>query len=487
MDTGTVHLGGTKICSSKKCSELARREKIPRIYISCNSGARIGLNEQIKNAYKIKWKNDNIDDGMDYLYLEDSDYHEFKEFVDCEKVVQDDNILWKIRSIESEGVYVLDGSALIASETARAYEETFTLSYVTGRTVGIGSYLIKLGERVIQKHDSPIILTGYRALNNVLGKQLYASNLQIGGPDIMHHNGITHRVVKTDQEGVDEIITWLSYLRVSESPKQNPPTFIPTSSNYKMEKMIESILDYDSFFETMSNWAGSVITGRGKIDGMPIGILATNTNPSKQKVPVDPGEPNSSEYEINYSGSVWYPNSSQKTAQSIEDIKRENIPLLILANWRGFSGGTGDMFNDVLRFGSDIVRALENYTKPVYIYVPPYSQLRGGALVVLSYSINRSNIKLLADPTSSFNVLEPTGLQSIKYREKDVLATMKRHNVEINQENKSAYSKVVLDYIDLHDRPSSSSRYKIIDQELEWKDAREYFIKELNKFYDAID
>lgn len=34
------------------------------------------------------------------------------------------------------GVENLRGSGLIAGETSRAYDETFTLSYVTGRSVG---------------------------------------------------------------------------------------------------------------------------------------------------------------------------------------------------------------------------------------------------------------------------------------------------------------------------------------------------------------
>ena len=40
------------------------------------------------------------------------------------------------------GVENLRGSGTIAGETSRAYEETFTLSYVSGRSVGIGAYLI---------------------------------------------------------------------------------------------------------------------------------------------------------------------------------------------------------------------------------------------------------------------------------------------------------------------------------------------------------
>jgi len=45
---------------------------------------------------------------------------------------------------------------------------------------------------------------------------------------------------------------------------------------------------------------------------------------------------------------VWYPDSAFKTAQAIEDFNRgENLPLMIFANWRGFSGGTRDMFGEV--------------------------------------------------------------------------------------------------------------------------------------------
>ena len=55
------------------------------------------------------------------------------------------------------------GSGLIAGETARAYNEIFTLTLVVGRTVGIGAYLVRLGQRTIQKtRNAPIILTGYQ-------------------------------------------------------------------------------------------------------------------------------------------------------------------------------------------------------------------------------------------------------------------------------------------------------------------------------------
>ena len=42
---------------------------------------------------------------------------------------------------------------------------------------------------------------------------------------------------------------------------------------------------------------------------------------------------------IQQAGQVWFPDSAYKTAQAIEDFNREELPLIIFANWRGFSGG----------------------------------------------------------------------------------------------------------------------------------------------------
>ena len=99
------------------------------------------------------------------------------------------------------GVENLRGSGTIAGETSRAYEETFTLSYVSGRSVGIGAYLNRLGQRVIQMKTGPMILTGFQALNKLLGKAVYTSQDQLGGQQIMVPNGVTHLGVDDDYEG----------------------------------------------------------------------------------------------------------------------------------------------------------------------------------------------------------------------------------------------------------------------------------------------
>lgn len=71
-------------------------------------------------------------------------------------------------------------AGMIAGETSQAYNEIVTISMVTCRAIGIGSYLLRLGQRVIQIDNSHIILTGYAALNKVrfnrVGKSLLVKN-----------------------------------------------------------------------------------------------------------------------------------------------------------------------------------------------------------------------------------------------------------------------------------------------------------------------
>ena len=54
-------------------------------------------------------------------------------------------------------------------------------------------------------------------------------------------------------------------------------------------------------------------------------------------------------------GQVWYPDSAQKTAMAMEEFGLEGLPLFILANWRGFSGGQRDLFDGVLQVGSSLI------------------------------------------------------------------------------------------------------------------------------------
>lgn len=50
-------------------SEMSRKLKIPRIYISVNSGARIGLAEEIKALFNIAWEDPDEPDKVKIYFL----------------------------------------------------------------------------------------------------------------------------------------------------------------------------------------------------------------------------------------------------------------------------------------------------------------------------------------------------------------------------------------------------------------------------------
>ena len=63
------------ICTLQQASALSRDLGLPRVYIAANSGARIGLAEELKHLFKVAWEDkDAPDRGFRYLYLSPADY-----------------------------------------------------------------------------------------------------------------------------------------------------------------------------------------------------------------------------------------------------------------------------------------------------------------------------------------------------------------------------------------------------------------------------
>ena len=104
---------------------------------------------------------------------------------------------------------------------------------------------------------------------------------------------------------------------------------------------------------------------------------------------------------------------------------------MLFANWRGFSGGQKDMFEEVLKFGAYIVDSLRDFRQPVMVYLPPHATLRGGAWVVVDQTINEQFMEMYADDTARGGVLETEGTLDVKFRKKDVIALMHRTDEKI--------------------------------------------------------
>lgn len=525
-------------------SRKAREEGIPRIYLAANSGARIGLADEVRDRLHVHWVEPSTPSkGFKALTVKNKSLVDIAPYVQTGKNIGEDmkEITDIVGAEHGIGVENLMGSGLIAGETSRAYEETFTITYVTARSVGIGAYLVRLGQRVIQKETAaPIILTGYSALNKVLGHEVYISNEQLGGTKVMYPNGISHSVVKDDVDGIEAILNWLSYvprmkgdplpLVESRDPVSRPVLSRPPAGGQPYDprvclikgevdatserrSFLGGLFDKDSWREYLDGWAKTVVVGRARLGGVPAGVIAVETRSVERVTPADPASPETRESVVTQAGQVWYPDSSAKTAQAIKDFDREGLPLFILANWRGFSGGMRDMFDEILKFGSEIVDALRLYKQPVFVYIPPGGELRGGAWVVLDTLINPSKIEMYADPQSRGGVLEPEGTVDVKYRRRQIIKTMHRLDSklrELDQElsggKKSAsllsderkrsiheaiyarevellpiYRNVATAFCDLHDTPGRLLAKNAIRRIVDWRDTRTFFYWRLQR------
>ncbi|KAF6175732.1 hypothetical protein GIB67_022734 [Kingdonia uniflora] len=514
-------------------SNMACEKKLPLIYLAANSGARIGVAEEVKSCFRVGWSDESSPDrGFQYVYLTPEDYKRIKSSVIAHELkLESGETRWVIDTIVGKedglGVENLTGSGAIAGAYSRAYKETFTLTYVTGRTVGIGAYLARLGMRCIQRLDQPIILTGFSALNKLLGREVYSSHMQLGGPKIMGTNGVVHLTVSDDLEGVSAILKWLSYVPpfvggpLPILPPSDPPErlveYVPENScdpraaicgvvgNNK--KWFGGIFDKDSFVETLEGWAKTVVTGRAKLGGIPVGIVAVETQTVVQVIPADPGQLDSHERVVPQAGQVWFPDSASKTSQAILDFNREEIPLFIMANWRGFSGGQRDLFEGILQAGSAIVENLRTYKQPVFVYIPMAGELRGGAWVVVDSKINPDQIEMYAERTAKGNVLEPEGMIEIKFRTRELLETMGRlDQILINLKEKvqdtrgsvaiealqhqiksrekqllPVYTQIAARFAELHDTSLRMAAKGVIKEVVDWRNSRHFFYKRLRR------
>eukprot|EP00816_Leptocylindrus_hargravesii_P008467 CAMPEP_0196815990 /NCGR_PEP_ID=MMETSP1362-20130617/52962_1 /TAXON_ID=163516 /ORGANISM="Leptocylindrus danicus, Strain CCMP1856" /LENGTH=2323 /DNA_ID=CAMNT_0042193161 /DNA_START=128 /DNA_END=7099 /DNA_ORIENTATION=+ len=523
----------------KLASEFARAKRVPRLYVAANSGARIGTAEGVKKSFKVAFKDPSKpESGFQYLYVDEETYQRLGRNgdINAEPTVDDSgNTVYKLTDIIGAepdlGVENLKGSGLIAGETSFAYNDIFTMTIVMGRTVGIGAYLVRLGQRTIQKiSSSPIILTGYQALNKLMGVEVYSTNDQLGGPGIMYTNGISHLVAPDHLAVVTQAVEWLSYvpsirgglLPITGSSDTIDRTidFCPTpGAPYDPRCLItggestdgkwqSGFFDKGSFVETLGGWAKAVVVGRARLGGIPMGVIITENRTSECVKPADPADVSATENVIQQPGCVWFPNSAYKTAQAINDFRTEDLPLMIFANWRGFSGGQRDMFDEVLKYGSMIVDAFVAYEQPIFVFIPPFAEIRGGAWVVLDASINANVMEMYASSkTARGGVLEANGTASVKYRVKDLIATMHRLDDKLKEldaklasteddvekeataaaikqrENMllPVYEQIAVKFCELHDTPGRMKATGVIEREVEWEHARTFFFWRLRR------
>ncbi|XP_023617815.1 acetyl-CoA carboxylase 2 isoform X2 [Myotis lucifugus] len=411
-----------------RASELARAEGIPQIYLAANSGARIGLAEEIKHVFKVAWVDpEDPHKGFKYLYLTPQEYTRISALnsVHCKHIEEEGESRYVITDIigkdDGLGVENLRGSGMIAGECSLAYDEIVTISLVTCRALGIGAYLVRLGQRVIQVENSHIILTGASALNKVLGREVYTSNNQLGGVQIMHNNGVSHITVPDDFEGVYTILEWLSYM-----PKDNHspvPIITPTDPIDREIEFSPSRAPYD-----------------------PRWMLAGRSHPN------------------------MYDQVLKFGAYIVDGLRQYKQPILIYIPPYA-----------ELRGGSWVV--LDSTINPLCIEMYADKESRGGVLepegtVEIKFR-KKDQIKAMRriDPTYK-KLVEQLGAADLSDKERKDLEGRLKAREELLL---PIYHQVAVQFADLHDTPGRMLEKGVISDILEWRTSRTFLYWRLRR------
>jgi acetyl-CoA carboxylase carboxyltransferase component len=114
---------------------------------------------------------------------------------------------------------------------------------------------------------------------------------------------------------------------------------------YDMHKVLDALVDEDSFFELKPLWAREILIGFARLDGISVGIIASNPK---------------------HLGGVLFVDSADKAARFIWLCDAFNVPLLFLADVPGFMIGSQVERDGIIRHGAKLITAVAEATVPKF-------------------------------------------------------------------------------------------------------------------------
>jgi acetyl-CoA carboxylase carboxyltransferase component len=171
-------------------------------------------------------------------------------------------------------------------------------------------------------------------------------------------SGCGDNLVSDDDEAIDAVKRWLSYLPRNwrEAPptaEAQPPTadadaiddIVPHEERraYDMHRVIDALVDDGSFFEVKPLFAKELIVGFARLEGEVVGVVANN--PMQL-------------------GGVLFVDSADKAARFVWLCDAFNVPLVFLADVPGFMIGSAVERQGIIRHGAKMISAVTEATVP---------------------------------------------------------------------------------------------------------------------------
>ncbi|MDT3400166.1 acyl-CoA carboxylase subunit beta [Streptomyces sp. B1866] len=334
------------------------------------------------------------------------------------------------------------------------------ISLIVGPCAGGAVYSPAITDfTVMADQTSHMFITGPDVIKTVTGEDVGFEEL--GGART--HNtssGVAHYMAGDEKDAIEYVKALLSYL-----PSNNlsePPAFpeeadlevtdedreldvlIPDSANqpYDMHKAIEHVLDDGEFLETQPLFAPNIITGFGRVEGYPVGVVANQPMQFAGCLDID---------------------ASEKAARFVRTCDAFNLPVLTFVDVPGFLPGVGQEHNGIIRRGAKLIYAYAEATVPLITVIT--RKAFGGAYDVMGSKHLGADLNL-AWPTAQIAVMGAQGAVNILHRRaladaEDPEALRAQLMTDYEDTLLNPYVAAERGYVDAVIRPSDTRRHVI--------------------------
>ncbi len=210
---------------------------------------------------------------------------------------------------------------------------------------------------IMTRHTAQVMIGGPALVERAFGRPITKEDL--GGPDVHLYSGVVDNVAEDEAEVFVQIRRFLSYLptNVWEAAPVLPCTddrnrqeqtllsIVPRNRrrSYAMRRIVECVVDRDSFFEIAPFYGPSQITGLARLHGQPVGIMAN-----------DPDW---------YAGSMTA-DGAQKVRRFVDLCDTFHLPIISFVDEPGFMIGPEAEQTATIRHGTATLFAIMQSTVP---------------------------------------------------------------------------------------------------------------------------
>jgi acetyl-CoA carboxylase carboxyltransferase component len=319
------------------------------------------------------------------------------------------------------------------------------ISCVLGPCAGGAVYSPAMTDFILMvRNVSNMFITGPDVIKAVTNEEVTQEEL---GGAITHasRSGVAHFALNDEAEAFETIRRLFSYLPSNnlEDPPYVAPTddperrdeslrdLVPDDPNkpYNMHDVISRVVDDGEFLEVHELYARNLIIGFARLNGKPVGIVASQPQ---------------------YLAGVLDIDASEKGARFVRFCDAFNIPLVTFVDVPGFLPGTQQEYGGIIRHGAKLLYAYCEATVPKLSVIT--RKAYGGAYIVMSSKHVRGDINL-AWPTTEIAVMGPEGAVNIVFRREidaaeDKNAARQQRIAEYEEKFASPYVAAERGYID---------------------------------------